>query len=149
LPFMGRKGAEPMTENEVLEVAVAADPRGLLIDSERRGIRVELLGHENLEGRSTAKLQVTLPGGARRWIYLDDETGLEIRLEAVRRLRGKERIMETTYSDWAELDGLLIPRRQDTSYRNLDETHFVTVDTINVNPPITDDRFVMPGATHG
>lgn len=146
LPFMGREAAEAMSDDEVREIAAAADPRGMLFDSYQRGIRVESLGQETVDGRSTTKLQVTMPGGAQRWIYLDDATGLEVRLETLRRLRGQERLMETTYSDWAEIDGLMIPRRQDTRYRGDDESHFVTVDSVLVNPQIADDRFAMPAA---
>ena len=145
LPFMGRTSPESMTAAEMREIVGAVEPEGLLLDSYERGSRVELVGHETVDGRSTSKLKVTLPGGAVRWVYLDDETALEVKLEAVRKLRGKERLMETLYSNWDGVDGLMIPRRQETRYQGADESHFMTVENISVNPPIDDKRFAMPG----
>jgi hypothetical protein len=146
LPFMGRTAPEPMTAAELQEIAGTVDPEGLLLDSYERGLHVELVGHETVDGRSTSKLQVTLPNGTLRWVYLDDETALEVKLEAMRKLRGRERLMETTYSDWTRVDGLLIPRRQETRYHGEAESHFITVENISVNPPIDDRRFAMPAS---
>lgn len=146
LPFMGRAAPEPMTAAEMQEIAGTVDPEGLLLDSYERGFHVELVGHETVDGRSTSKLQITLPSGSVRWVYLDDETALEVKLEATRKLRGKERLMETTYSDWTRVDGLLIPRRQETRYHGEAESHFITVENISVNPPIDDQRFAMPAS---
>ena len=146
LPFMGRAAPEPMTAAEMQEIAGTVDPEGLLLDSYERGFHVELVGHVTVDGRSTSKLQITLPSGSVRWVYLDDETALEVKLEAMRKLRGKERLMETTYSDWASVDGLLIPRRQETRYQGEAESHFITVENVSVNPPIDDQRFTMPAS---
>jgi hypothetical protein len=146
LPFMGRAAPEAMTEAEMQEIAGTVDPEGLLLDSYERGFYVELVGHETVDGRSTSKLQVTLPSGSVRWVYLDDKTALEVKLEAMRKLRGRERLMETTYSDWASVDGLLIPRRQETRYHGEAESHFITVENVSVNPPIDDQRFAMPAS---
>jgi len=149
LPFMGRAAPEPMTAAEMQEIAGTVDPEGLLLDSYERGFHVELVGHVSVDGRSTSKLQVTLPSDTVRWVYLDDETALEVKLEAMRKLRGKERLMETTYSDWGRVDGLLIPRRQETRYNGESESHFITVENISVNPPIDDQRFAMPASGNG
>jgi len=147
LPFMGRKYAEPMTEQELQEMAGAVGVDGLLFDSDRRGYDVELVGHEDVDGRSTSKLEVTLPGGIVRWVYLDDETGLEIKLQAIRSVRGQQRLVETYFSDWRDVDGLLIPHRQETRMADYPDTQFVTVDSVTVNPAIDDERFVMPPRT--
>jgi len=144
LPFMGRKFAEPMTEQELQEMAGAVGVDGLLFDSDKRGYDIELLGHEDVGGRSAAKLEVTLPGGIVRWVYLDDETGLEIKLQAMRSLRGQQRLVETFFSDWRDVDGLLIPHRQETRMANYPDTQFVTVEAVTVNPAIDDERFAMP-----
>jgi hypothetical protein len=147
LPFMGRDKAEVMTTAELREIVGTVDPEGMLLDSYQRGSRVELVGHENVNGRSTSKLQITLKSGTIRWIYLDDKTALEVKMEAMRYLRGKQRLMETTYSKWSTVDGLLIPYRQDTRYSGEDESHFMTVESVTVNPEIDDKRFAMPTAS--
>ncbi|MDH4125020.1 MAG: outer membrane lipoprotein-sorting protein [Gammaproteobacteria bacterium] len=151
LPFRGRTTPEPMNEQELLELSDAVEIDGLLFDSADRGHEVELLGHAPVDGRDALKLEVSLPGGAKRWVYLDAETALEIKVEATRTLRGKERLVETFYSNWQQTDGLLIPRRHDTRTEGDAETHFLTVDSVHVNLPLDDARFAMPssmGASH-
>jgi hypothetical protein len=149
LPFRGRRTPEPMTAQDLRDTADLADLYGLLFEHADRGISLELVGREPVAGRDAFKLKVTLPQGAVRWVYLDAETALDIKLESTRMLRGKERIVETFYYDWQETDGLLIPRRQETQTEGDDESHFLTVDGVTSNPAIEDSRFAMPSAAGG
>jgi hypothetical protein len=149
LPFRGRNEPEAMAEDEYREMADAVSIDGLLFNSVERGYKVRLLGKEVVAGRLAAKLEVTLPNGVTRWIFIDEETGLDLKLESTRVLRGEERIVETFYYDWQETDGLLIPRRQESRTQGDDEFHFVTVDSVLSNPSIDDSRFAMPEASTG
>jgi len=144
LPFLGRRNPEPMTEAELRETADSADLYGLLFDYDDRGHVVELMGHEPVKGRDTLKLKVTLPGGAVRWVYLDAETALEVKVEALRKLAGRERLVETFYHDWQAAESLLIVGRQETQTEGNKEWHFLTVESVQVNPPLDDARFAMP-----
>lgn len=143
-PFRGRTTPEPMTGAELRETADSADPYGLLYDYAARGHVVELLGREPVDGRDAFKLKVTLPRGGVRWLYLDAETALEVRLEAMRTIAGREWRVITAFSDWQEADGLLIAHRQETLTEGDEESHFLTVDSVTVNPPLDDSRFAMP-----
>jgi hypothetical protein len=144
VPFRGRRTPEPMSEEERGEAADSADLYGLLFDYAARGHTVELVGNEPVEGRDTYKLKVTLPGGSVRWLYLDAETGLEVKLDSLRRLAGRERRVETFYREWQAADGLLIPRRQETRTEGQGDLHVLTVESVLVNPPLEDSRFAMP-----
>lgn len=144
LPFRGRNVAEAMTDSELKEMVDMAGIDGLLFDSDKRGHKITLAGKEQIEGRNVLKLQVILPEDAMRWVYIDEESALEIKLEMTRILRGEERIVETQYSDWRKIDGLLIPHRQETRTEGNTKSNFVTVDSVRVNPPINDSRFTMP-----
>jgi len=143
-PFRGRTFPEPMTDRELRETADSTDPYGLLIDFAARGHEVELLGQEAVKGRVTYKLQVTLPGGAIRWLYLDVESALEVKLEAIRMIAGNEQRIETFFYDWQPVDGLLIARRQESRPVGAEDTNFLTVEEVSVNPPLDDARFAMP-----
>jgi hypothetical protein len=144
LPYRGKRAVEPMNDEEYREMAASVPLDGLLFDSDERGYRVRLLGTEAVDGRNASKLEVTLPDGAVRWVYLDDETGLEVKLEATRTLRGKERRVATFFSDWEETDGLLIAHRQETRTEGETETHFLTVESVVVNPELDDSSFEEP-----
>lgn len=141
LPFLGHRKPQAMSADEVIAMTDTASIDGLLFNSANRNFKVEHLGQEDLQGRLTKKLKVTMPGGTERWIYLDEETGLEIKLASTRQLRGKQRQVETTFSNWIEQDGLLFPGRQDTRTVGQSESRFITIDTIEVNPVIDDERF--------
>ena len=122
---------------------------GLLFNSSKQGYEIKWLGSEVVAGRTTTKLQVTLPGGANRWVYIDDETGLDVKLDSMRMLRGKETRVETFYYDWQETDGLLIPRRQESHTEGRQGSNFLTVDGVITNRPLDDSRFSMPATTDG
>jgi hypothetical protein len=143
-PFRGSTAPAAMTDKELRETADATDLYGLLYNHAARGIRLELAGHEPIDGRDTYKLKVTLPQGAVRWLYLDAETALEVKFETVRNIAGHERRVETVYRDWKPVEGLLISRRQDTLTEGDKASHFITVDKVEVNPPLDDARFAMP-----
>ena len=144
LPFQGRNVAEPMTDSELKEMVDMTEIDGLLFDSDKRGHDITLVGNEKIDGRNVHKLKVTLPEGAVRWVYIDEESALEVKLEMTRKRRGKEQLVETYYSDWRKTDGLLIPHRQETRIKGKAQSNFITVDSVRVNPPIDDSRFIMP-----
>jgi len=149
LPFRGRPDPEAMTEQEFHSMADSAAIDGLLFNSSKQGHEVKWLGSEVVAGRTTTKLQVTLPGGATRWVYIDDETFLDVKIDSMRMLRGKETRVETFYYDWQDTDGLLIPRRQESHTEGRQNSNFLTVDGVLTNPPLDDSRFAMPVAADG
>jgi len=149
LPFRGRNKPEAMTDEEYREMAGEVSIDGLLFNSVKRGNKLSLVGKEVVAGRLAAKVAVTLPNGVTRWVYIDEETGLDLKLESTRLLRGEERIVETFYYDWQKTDGLLIPRRQESRMQGDDEFNFVTVDSVVSNPPLEDSRFAMPASPKG
>ncbi len=143
-PFQGRMTPEPMVSAELAGAIDTADLYGMLFDYSARGHRIELEGHEMVAGLDTFKLKVTLPQGSVRWVYLDATTALEIKMDTLRQLSGRERLVETFYYDWKPAEGLLIPRRQDTWTEGDKESHFLTVERVTVNPQLDDSRFAMP-----
>ncbi|MEJ2142861.1 MAG: hypothetical protein P8Y24_11005 [Gammaproteobacteria bacterium] len=144
LPYLGRNLPEPLKKEDALAIADTASIDGMLLNAHERGFKIEWLGKEDVDGRPADKLKVEMPGGTVRWIYLDEETGLDVKLEYTIMIRGKEQLVETTYSDWKAEAGLLFPGRTNTRLKGTSESSFVTIDKIVVNPAIEDKRFVMP-----
>jgi len=142
-PFRSRD-PEPLTDEEVREAAPTADPYGLLFDYAARKHVIELLGHETVRGRDTYKLKVTMPGNVVRWVYLDAETGLEVKVEAMRKLRNRVRRVETYYHDWQPTGGLLIARRHEMRTEGAKKGQTLTVAEVRVNPKFDDSRFGKP-----
>lgn len=144
LPFLGSNLPEQMTDEETRKMADTASIDGLLFNAYQRGFEIEWLGKEDVDGKPANKLKVIMPGGTVRWIYLDEETGLEKKLEYTRIISGKERLVETVYSSWRAVGALLFPARQETRTIGDAESQFVTVDKVVINPGIEDRRFEMP-----
>lgn len=144
LPFLGRRNPEPMSKKELRLAADTSELYGLLYDYKTRGHKIELLGKEKVADTDTFKLKVTLSSGDVRWVYLDSETALEVKVEALRQLAGHQRLVTTFYQDWQAADGLLIANRQETRTEGDKESHFLTIESVEINPQIDDNRFTMP-----
>ena len=146
-PFRGRDYAEPMTKEELREMADSTDPYGLLYNYANRGIDIDLVGHIKVGDRDAIKLKLTMDKGAVRWLYLDAETALELKMETIRTIARRPKRAETVYSDWKKTDGLLIAHRQKTTTEGDPKPHFLTVEGVSVNLSIADLRFAMPAVS--
>jgi uncharacterized protein YxeA len=146
-PFRGLAGAQRMSKEELREMADSTDPYGLLYNYIKRDIEIEMLGHVKVGDRDAIKLKLTMDKGAERWLYVDAETALELKMEMVRTIARRPRHVVTVYSDWRKTDGLLIAHRQETKTEGDPNPHFLTVELVNVNPWIEDAHFAMPKDT--
>ncbi|HEY6098246.1 MAG TPA: hypothetical protein VIW03_02380, partial [Anaeromyxobacter sp.] len=83
---------------------------GPLLDHQAKGVKVEVAGLDELEGRKAYLLSVTLPSGASRRIWIDAETFLEIRSDRPSTnplVRGAP--VSLYYRDYRKVEGLVIP----------------------------------------
>jgi hypothetical protein len=145
-PYTGRPAAVALSAEELPEAAAGADPRGLLIDAQERGHRLSHGGFVDFDGRRAEIIEVELPGGARRRVFLDEETGLELKIESQRRLQGKVLRVETVYSSWSPSEGLLIPRRQATRTEGDERWFVLELRSVQVNPSLDEQRFTPPAS---
>jgi hypothetical protein len=94
-------------------------------------------------------LRVTLPAGAVRTVYLDQETGLELKVESTRHLLDKDLKVDTVYSDWASAGGVLFPRRLTSQTEGDTKSYALEIKTIQVNPTLDASRFEPPPGMGG
>lgn len=142
-PFRGASEPEPMNEIELRETAASGSP-GLLFDYKSQGHQIELQGDTTVDGKETQKLKVTLANGAVRWLYLEEETGLELKLEAMRTIAGRDQLVETYYREWRNAGDLKIPSRQESRIQGTEAWNELTVEKIEINPSLNLDRFAKP-----
>lgn len=107
MPFMGKKDPEVMPAEESKMMSEESDFDGILVDWKTKGHKVELLGKEQVEGADCHKLKVTLKNAEVRYVYLDVESGLEVKREGKRTVRGQEIEFESVSGDYKEFDGLV------------------------------------------
>lgn len=145
-PFLGRDEVEPYSDEELMTAAEQDQLDGILIDYAAKGSRLECAGSEKVEGRDADKIKVTLANGQIRNVWVDRQSGLEVKLDGTRRLDGKPHAMWTFFRDYRKVDGLLIPHLLETVVDGVRGSEKIVIDTVAVNPLLTDSRFEKPRA---
>src|SRR5438132_578437 len=92
----------------LLALLLAAAPQ-LTADEQAKGHKVEYLGTEDVDGTPALKLRVSLKNGDTIYTFLDPDYFLEIRRITQRMVRGSERISETDFGSYVQVDGIQVP----------------------------------------
>ncbi|MBI2072804.1 MAG: hypothetical protein HYT81_07200 [Gemmatimonadetes bacterium] len=143
VPFMGQTAAEVMPADLAKSMEDEADFDGPLVDYQARGIQVDLVGQEQVEGTNTHKLKVTMKSGEVTYYYLDAEYYLPIRTEAKRTLQGREFNIVTTLGDYKPEGDLVLPHSIQVSGQGPGVQAFV-IEKVEINPALKDEDFKMP-----
>jgi hypothetical protein len=148
-PLSGVFEAQLMTPADTSLAIEQADLVGPLVNWKEKGHSVELLGKETIDGREAFKLKVTLKGGGVQIDYLDAESALLVRRETTRTHTGHTVGLETTFGDFRPVGGVVFPHSIKTGISNrpefLPESLEIVVEEAELNPPLDDARFEMPG----
>jgi outer membrane lipoprotein-sorting protein len=144
-PFLNRHEVEKFTPEELKAYQAQADLDGLLIDYAAKGSKVELVGTEQVEGRSAYNLKVTEKSGYARHVWVDAQNFLEIKVEGTpRRLDGKYHPVSTYLRDYRPVNGLMMPYLLETSVDGVRDTEKIEIEEIVSNPKLDDSKFAMP-----
>jgi outer membrane lipoprotein-sorting protein len=147
MPFMGKKDPEAMPTEQAQMLDEQADMDGPLVDYKDKGNKVELAGKDQVEGADAYKLKVTLKNGQTRTIFLDAESGLEVKTEAKRVMRGSEVDAETFLSDYKEVNGLMMPFTMESGAKGQSMRQKMVIDSVQCNANLPDSLFAMPAGT--
>jgi outer membrane lipoprotein-sorting protein len=142
-PFQGKKDPEPMTEDDKKEMAEDYID-GEIIDAAAKGIKLEYVGKEPVEGSDTFKVRATMKSGTVKNIYIDTDSFLPVKTETKRTIRGTEREMEAVIGDYKETDGLVLPYSIEQGPKNSQQKAKITITKYEINPQIDAARFAMP-----
>jgi hypothetical protein len=143
-PYLGKGSYALMTAEELQGAAGQAELDGPLVDYQSKGHKLELLGRETVGGRAAYKLAVTLATGAVRHLYLDAETFLETKVDGSRKLRGKDRKLETFFRDYRPVQGLLVAHTVETKEAGAPKPSAMTIERVELNPELDDALFAPP-----
>ena len=143
-PFLGRHEVEPYSVEELQLASQQAELDGPLLDADASGSRVELLATEPVEGRDAYKLQVTLGRGQARHVWVDTQTGLDVKVDGTRWMDGKQRSVWTFFRDYRPVDGLMIPHTLETVVDGVVGSEKIVIDRVALNPELTVARFEKP-----
>jgi len=143
-PWNGKKDAEPLGEEEMRGIVEDSDLDGPLVNYKEKGVRVEYVGTDEVEGSDAYKLKVTLPSGDVRLYYMDTDYYVPIKVESKRMIRGAEVESETLLGDYKEVNGWYLPFSVESGPKGSQNKAKVTYEKIEANVAIDDSRFVKP-----
>lgn len=103
----------------------------------------EYLGRETIDGIETHKLGVTLPMGVRTTYFIDAERYLPVKLVADVTIDGTEYHPGRIFQDYANQGGMRYPRAVRYWWMP-DSVETAVVERVEINPPLSTDRFVIP-----
>jgi hypothetical protein len=146
-PFQGRRDPERLGEEDARNLYETYDFYGPLVDYDKKGSRVEYIGHEPVDGDDTFLLKITLKNGDIIKEFLDPDTFLEIRTERLMFVRGKVRQTFSNLGSYKRVNGVYFPFsiERGTPGDPADDEK-ITISSIEVNIPMPDSEFKMPEA---
>ena len=141
MPFMGRTDPEPMPDDQVKQMTRQADIEGPLMGYADKGITLELIGKEDLEGTEVYHIQVTREDGDVEHHFLDAEYYVPIQVKTKSEMQGQEVDMTMVLGDYKEINGLMIAH----SIQIIGgQGGTLTMSSIEVDVEIDDAIFAMP-----
>jgi len=148
-PFGGRKDAELLSADDLKSLVMDADLDGPLVDYKEKGHKAELLGHDSVEGTDCYKIKLTLKNGDVRYYFLDADSFLEIKMENQSNIRGTVQFTENFYGDYEQVEGLFIALAYENGEKGNPVHTKYSVEKVEVNVPLDDALFAMPGSKSG
>ncbi len=147
MPFQtGKKDPEQSNAEQTKIMEEQADFDGPLVDWKAKGHTLELVGTESVDGADAYKLKLTRKNGNVDYMFIDKETGLEVKTESKRTINGTELEMESKMSDYKEVDGVTVPFTLSSGMKGGTDQQGqkIVMDKIEFNVPAADSDFAMP-----
>jgi hypothetical protein len=144
MPFSGDTEPHEMSAEDRKGIALQADIDGPLVDAEKKGNRITVVGREKPDGRDAWKLKITTSDGEERFVFLDAKTYLQFMTVTVRAVEGRKMEILNRIGDYRDVDGVKLPHAFEAGAEGVQETQVLHFDKIEVNVPIDDARFAMP-----
>src|SRR5215210_801890 len=145
-PWNGKKDAEALSEEEMKSIIEDSDLDGPLVNYRAKGVKVEYVGTDEVEGTDAYKLKVTMANGDDRFYYMDTDYFVPIKIDTRRMVRGAEREYETILGDYKEVAGWYLPFSVETGVKGSPNRQKITYDKIEANVALDDKRFAKPAA---
>jgi outer membrane lipoprotein-sorting protein len=145
-PFSQNKGVEPMSAEDISNIADESDFDGPLVDYRAKGNQIELAGKEDVEGKPAYRLKLTSKKGETRSYLFDAATFRLVRWEGTRKVGDKEEPWESLFRDYREVNGLQFAFEIDSDAPGTEQSQKIIADKIEVDPQIDESRFGKPAA---
>jgi len=144
-PFLNRNDVEPFSADEAKMESQEPGIGGYLVDYAAKGSKVDLDGMEKVEGRDAYKLKVTTKTGNVKYVWVDAQNFLDVKVSGEpRRMDSKMHNVYVYQRDFRDVQGVKVPFVLETAVDGYRETHKTVLETVAVNPKLDDSLFVKP-----
>ena len=144
-PYLNRNDVEPFTAEQLQSESQSAEIDGYLVDYAAKGNKVELAGVEQVEGKDAYKLKVTQKSGDVKYIWIDSQSFLDVRVSGPqRRMDGKMHNVYVYQRDFKSVSGVMIPYTLETAVEGYRDTHKTVLESVVINPKLDDALFTKP-----
>jgi outer membrane lipoprotein-sorting protein len=143
-PFAENKDVQAMSAEDLRSIADESDFDGPLVDYKAKGHQVELVGKEDLDGKSIYRLKLTNKNGDVRFYLFDASSFLVLKWEGVRKVEDKEFPWESFFSDFRDVQGLKYPFKIEQGSPGTELKQNLITEKIEINAQIDDARFAKP-----
>jgi hypothetical protein len=138
----GRPEVKPLTAQEVKFARAASGFEGPLIDYRAKGSMVALEGIEELDGRKSYRIGVTLTTGDHQTVWIDAESFLESRFDRTTYgSAGTKGVVTLRYRDYKEIEGMALPSVIEIGGAATPKPDRMVIERVALNPPIDDRDF--------
>jgi outer membrane lipoprotein-sorting protein len=137
-----------LLEDEIKNIREDAEFDGPLIDYREKGDTIELVGKDDVNGTAAHKLKITLNDGSAQFLFLDANSGLELKQTRKVKQGGQEAEENIFFSNYKQVNGLTLPFSiKSTTAGKPDQQ--ITIENVETNPVVDDSVFKMPAAASG
>jgi outer membrane lipoprotein-sorting protein len=143
-PFAENKEIQPLSSEELKNIADESDFDGPLVDYKTKGNRIELAGKENLDDKPVYRLKLTNKNGDIRFYFIDASSFLLLKWEGIRKTGEQELPWESFFSDFRDVQCLKYPFRIDQGSPGTEIKQTLTTEKMEINPQIDDSHFAKP-----
>jgi outer membrane lipoprotein-sorting protein len=145
MPFAGSTEPETMPEEQAKQMREGGGIDGALVDYQKKGIQVKLVGTEDVSGTQAYRLEITMRDSTVQYYDLDTDYCLPFRVEGKRQQGDQTLEYETTIGDYKPEAGLMMPHSIQTQVKGMPQAaQTITLDSVKVNVPLPDSLFTMP-----
>jgi hypothetical protein len=136
MPVQGMASPTDMTDEQLKAGQSQLDIQSSLLDYKEKGNTVELQGSEKINGADNYKLKVTYKNGISSTYFIGQSDNRLNKTVSKRTINGEEMEIETTYSNYKQVDGFWFAFTVTSSVQG--ETNY---DKIETNIPVDESIF--------
>lgn len=139
-----RNGATILKGKRAKEMIDTCDFDGPLIDHKKKGHQIKYAGVQEIEDRWAYVLEVKTKTGNEDKYFLDTETFLPFMVKGSTEIQGQEFNTTIKVGQYMELGDIKIPFEYQYIVDNNSSTETLEIKTLELNPEIEDEMFMMP-----